>query len=319
LGIPIQREYVKPEQIATYRPTRATQAEVIAFIESDLSAARALIPSNFTDISRITRNAVIGSQARVAQHVKNWQKVVDSASVVITAVPVSNPTVFRTIWTSRATPPGTEVIWKLNVTAANIGVAVGSLWQDLNGAVQASPAVKLLNTYTQATDSIRYNTFFRTPTTTTPSPVNLIAKYGAVIVGNNNPPENFEYDIKMMRTSELLLARAEAHAELNNIAAANTDLQTLRANRINNYVHVPITTKQALIDAILLERYKELCYEGQRYHDLRRRSLTISRDLSDVVGNTVIQNLPASNPKYILPIPQQEVFANPNIVQNPGY
>ena len=67
------------------------------------------------------------------------------------------------------------------------------------------------------------------------------------------------------------------------------------------------------------ERYKELCYEGHRYFDLRRRSLPIARDLSDVANNTAIQTLNASSPKYLLPVPQQEVFANPNCQQNPGY
>ena len=316
-GVIVQRVYVKPEQIASYRPKRSTQAAVIAFIDSTLSEARALIPTTFTDISRITRNAVIASQARVALHTKNWQKVIDSATLVINAIPVSNRTIFPTIWTSKVVPAGSEVIWKLNITAANLGSAVGSLWQDLNSAVQASPAVKLLNTYDQVND-IRYNTFFRTPTTTPAAPRNLIAKYG-VVLAPNTPPENFEYDIKMIRTSELLLARAEAYAEINNLPLANADLNTLRSNRILGYVHVPILVKQALIDAILLERYKELAYEGQRYHDLRRRSLTIARDITDVANNTVIQNLPASNSKYLLPIPQQEVFANPNVGQNPGY
>jgi hypothetical protein len=62
-----------------------------------------------------------------------------------------------------------------------------------------------------------------------------------------------------------------------------------------------------------------LCYEGHRYFDLRRRSLPITRDLSDVANNTAIQTLNASNPKYLIPVPQQEVFANPNCQQNPGY
>jgi hypothetical protein len=316
-GIVIQREYIKPDMIASYKPRRSTQAQVIAFIDSTLSEARALIPTTFTDISRITRNAVIASQARTALHAGNWQKVIDSATAVINAVPITNRANFPLIWTSRICPSNLEVIWKLNVTAANIGNAVGSLWQDVNGAVQASPATKLLNTYDQLND-IRYNTYFRTPTTTPPATRNLIAKYG-VVLAPNVPAENFEYDIKMIRTSELILARAEAYAELNNLTAANTDLALVRANRINGYVHVAITDKQTLIDAIILERYKELCYEGQRYYDLRRRGLTINRDLADVVNNLLIQSLPPSNSKYILPIPQQEVFANPNVGQNPGY
>jgi hypothetical protein len=177
-------------------------------------------------------------------------------------------------------------------------------------AVQASAAIKLVNLFDKVND-IRYSTFFRTV-----NGVILIAKYGVVASGNG---ENFQYDIKMIRTSEMVLSRAEAYAELNNLASANADLAALRAERILNYVHVAINDKATLIQAIMDERYKELCYEGHRYFDLRRRSLPIVRDLADAGGLTASQILQPTNFKYLLPIPQQEKFANPNIEQNPGY
>jgi starch-binding outer membrane protein, SusD/RagB family len=310
LGVVLQTTYSK--NVATYRPARNTQAEVMSAINNDLVAARALIPNTFTDISRITLNAVIGTQARAALHTKNWQGVIDRSSEVIALQPISNITTYPSIWTTRSftSNQASEVIWKLNVSAANIGNAVGSLWQDANAAVQASPSAKLMNTF-DAVNDIRFATFFRT------SPRNLIAKYGV------NPPagENFVFDIKMMRTAELLLARAEAYAELStpNLTAANADLSLLRTNRITGYVHVPITTKNALVDEILLERYKELCYEGQRYFDLKRRSLPINRNIADIGGITTSQILLPSEFRYILPVPNQELQANPNIVQNTGY
>jgi starch-binding outer membrane protein, SusD/RagB family len=310
LGVVLQTTYVR--SVGSYKPARNTQGEVMASINADLLAARTLIPATFPDISRITLNAVICAQARAALHTKNWQEVIDRATEVITLQPISNIANYPSIWTTRALPAsqGSEVIWKLNVSAANIGNAIGSLWQDANGAVQASPSAKLMSTYNTAND-IRFSTFFRT------TPRNLIAKYGV------NPPagENFVFDIKMMRTSELLLARAEAYAELStpNITASNADLSLLRTNRITGYVHVPIATKAALIGEILLERYKELCYEGQRYFDLKRKSLPINRDVSDIGGIATSQNLLPTEFRYILPIPNQELQANPNIVQNTGY
>jgi hypothetical protein len=310
-GIIIQSEYVKAP--GSYFPKRSKQSEVVAFINKDLEEARSLIPASFTDIGRVTRNAVIASQARVALHTRNWQTVVDRASEVLSIQPISSRSAYAALWTTRtlAANQSTEVIWKLNVQAANIGVAVGSLFQDANAAVQASPALKLINSYDKTND-IRFATFFRTA----PAPTGLIAKYGAV---ENNNAENFQYDTKMIRSSELLLARAEAYAELGQTAGANADLSTLRTNRITDYTHTTISDKGALIDQILLERYRELAYEGQRYHDLRRRGLPVQRDILDVAGNTAIQTLLPTDPRYILPIPQQEVFANPNVGQNPGY
>jgi starch-binding outer membrane protein, SusD/RagB family len=310
LGVVLQNTYSK--SVASYRPARNTQAEVMALIDADLISAKAAIPTSFIDIGRITRNAVIGAQVRAALHVKNWQGVIDRANEVVPLQPLTSIASYPAIWTTRtlAADQSTEVLWKLNVSLANLGSAIGSLFQDANGAVQASAAFKLTSTFNTVTD-VRYSTFFR------PGSVILIGKYGAV------PPagENFQFDIKMMRTSEIVLARAEAYAELStpNIAASNADLSLLRTNRITGYVHAPIATKAALIDEILLERYKELCYEGQRYFDLRRRSLPIVRDVSDIGGIPTSQTLPVTDFHYILPIPNQERQANPNVVQNTGY
>jgi hypothetical protein len=309
LGIVVQKEYVKAP--GSYKPARVAQSEAMTLINADLAEARTLIPSTFVNISRFTRNTVIGLQVRAALHTKNWQGVVDRASEVITAQPIASIATYPSVWTTRSLPENqsTEVLWKINVQPSNLGSAIGSLWQDVGtGAVQASPAVKLTSTFDQVRD-IRFSTFFRT------SPRSLIAKYGAVIGSNG---ENFLYDVKMMRTSEILLARAEAYAELNQSALSNADLSSLRSNRITGYVHTALTGAP-LITAILDERYKELCYEGHRYFDLKRRNLPINRDINDAAGQVAIQNLLSNNFRFILPIPLAEAQANTNMQQNPGY
>jgi len=80
-------------------------------------------------------------------------------------------------------------------------------------------------------------------------------------------------------------------------------------NRAGLGIKVPVT-KAALIDAILLERRKELAFEGFRRMDMLRYK----------------QNLRASNPlaayggqKTILPIPQRELDNNKSLQPNPGY
>jgi starch-binding outer membrane protein, SusD/RagB family len=309
LGIVVQKEFVRAP--GSYKPARVSQADAMTLINSDLTEARTLIPASFVNIGRITRNTVIGLQVRAALHTKNWQGVVDRATEIIPAQPVSSIAIYPAIWTTRSLPENqsTEVLWKINIQPSNLGSAIGSLWQDVGtGAVQASPAVKLMNTFDQVND-VRFSTFFRT------SPRNLIAKYG-VVIGTNG--ENFQYDVKMMRTSEILLARAEAYAELNQGALANADLSLLRTNRITGYTHTALSGS-ALINAIMEERYKELCYEGHRYFDLRRRSLPINRDINDAAGQVPIQNLLSNNFRYILPIPLNETQANANMQQNPGY
>ncbi len=309
LGIVVQKEFVKAP--GSYKPVRVAQSEAMTLINTDLAEARTLIPSTFVNISRITRNAVIGLQVRAALHTKNWQGVVDRSNEIIPAQPIATISTYPSIWTTRSLPENqsTEVLWKINIQLANLGSAIGSLWQDVGtGAVQASPAVKLTSTFDQVND-VRFATFFRT------SPRSLIAKYGAVFSSNG---ENFLYDIKMMRTSEILLARAEAYAELSQSALANADLSLLRSNRIAGYIHVPVTGT-ALISSIMDERYKELCYEGHRYFDLKRKNLSVNRDINDAAGQVAIQNLASSNFRFILPIPLSEMQANANMQPNPGY
>lgn len=312
-GVPYMTEFA--QNPSTYRPSRGTSLNVITNIESDLGQARTLIPASFTDISRVTRNGVVAMQARTALYSRNWDSAVARATVVINAQPLTPRASYAALWTTRNLPnnQSTEVIWKLNVAQANVGSAIGSLFQDANGAQQFSPSQKLLNSY-DSTRDIRYSTFFRT------SPRPLITKYGVIYPGG--PTENFVYDIKMLRTSEMYLIRAEAHAELGNLTGAANDITTLRTQRITGVAtQTPIAygNRTEAINDILLERYRELAFEGHRYFDLKRRNLPIERMLSDVQGNTAIATLQPTNTRYLLPIPQQEVFANPNIQQNPGY
>ena len=65
------------------------------------------------------------------------------------------------------------------------------------------------------------------------------------------------------------------------------------------------------------ERYKELCFEGLRYFDLKRNSLPLERSLAD--ASPAWQSLAADSYRWVLPIPQAELNTNPNIQQNPGY
>jgi hypothetical protein len=69
----------------------------------------------------------------------------------------------------------------------------------------------------------------------------------------------------------------------------------------------------------LEERARELCFEGFRFFDLKRKGLPISRLSSDVLS-TLWQNMSANDYRFLLPIPQASIFANPNLNgNNPGY
>lgn len=118
----------------------------------------------------------------------------------------------------------------------------------------------------------------------------------------------------------MYLIRAEAYAKLPtpNIAAGTADLNLLRTNRITGYINESFASAGLLLTAVIEERFKELAFEGSRLFDLKRNGLPVQRAASDV-GSASWQTLPAGNYRFVLPIPQFEMLANPNMVQNDGY
>jgi hypothetical protein len=69
---------------------------------------------------------------------------------------------------------------------------------------------------------------------------------------------------------------------------------------------------EALLEEILLERFKEFAFEGHRFFDLKRYGRAI-------VKTTPVVNLPFDDFKILPPLPQREVDGNPNLKQNRGY
>ncbi|MCI1246433.1 MAG: RagB/SusD family nutrient uptake outer membrane protein [Prevotella sp.] len=126
------------------------------------------------------------------------------------------------------------------------------------------------------------------------------------------------------RTSELYLNRAEAYAEkyasgvTEDGEKAIADLNTLRNNRFSNYVPWTLTTASDLIQRCRDERRRELCFEFQRWFDLRRYGMpSIRHTWYDASGNKSYYTLQTSDPGYVLPIPDEALSENVNLQQNP--
>jgi hypothetical protein len=105
-----------------------------------------------------------------------------------------------------------------------------------------------------------------------------------------------------------VLIKAEALARLNQLAAAVTEYNKVRvrAKLAPHVLGVNVTTQQQVIDAILLERRRELAFEGDRWPDLVRTERAVS-----VLRIAAFRTL--------FPIPQNEIDVAPAIVQNAGY
>lgn len=299
MGVPLMLE-----SNLTGKPARNSVAEVIAQVESDLNAARQAgeVPSAVPTGLRLGKAAIASYQARVAQLKRDWNAAItfSTDAITLSATTLATRAQYAGIWSD---VQNTEVLLRFRNN-----YALQSLFRDTNGDVFFEPSDKLKSQYNRTTD-VRYNTFFGTGSGDT----SIIVKFpGSALQGPQNN------DVKAIRLSELYLLRAEAYAETNQLVLAAADINALRTNRISGYTNISFNSKDEAITAILNERYKELPYEAIRFFDLKRRSLGISRNSTDV-QSSIWQQMAANSHLFAMPIPQDEIFANPNTVQNPGY
>ena len=127
----------------------------------------------------------------------------------------------------------------------------------------------------------------------------------------------------VFRLAELYLIRAEARAQQGMLTGNNSavaDLNTIRARAAGTTVGVlppiAVTSKEDILAAIAHERQVELFTEwGNRWFDLKRTGM------ADVVMSVVAPQKGATwNTDWqLLPIPQNEIIANPKLEQNNGY
>jgi len=298
LGVP----YVYESKIQ--KPKRLTVGEVFTNLNKDITDAIALIPANFGDRTRMTLLGLYALQARVALYQKNWDLAISAATTVINAIPLATQAQYPQIW---ADATDAEVIWKHKRTQGE--ARIGDLFYDRSqNKIMYAAAFELVDMF--SADDVRYeSTIFEIS-----NGRYAVGKYWG---GDQNEPGRA--DIKVFRTAEMYLIRAEANAEKNQLIAGAADLNALRAKRITGYTNEAFGSKESLISAIMTERYKELAFEGHRMHDLRRRLLPVTRLPEDAVNALGAVTLNPTDKKYYYPIPSAEILANENMEQNPTY
>lgn len=126
-----------------------------------------------------------------------------------------------------------------------------------------------------------------------------------------------------MSVSDIILSRAEAYAHMGGQAnrdLAMSDLNQLRKKRIKTDLYVD---QVAIDDAqglrlVLDERRRELMYHGLRWFDLKRLyKLNLFNDdiVHEIDGETF--TLPAGDNRYVLAFPQNILFFNEHLEENP--
>lgn len=149
--------------------------------------------------------------------------------------------------------------------------------------------------------------------------------YGKISVGTQYylPKNAVNIFGRCLRLSEAYLNYAEAQANLDGFNNAIETLNTLRENRFDpediEYLgeDIDITSKEELIAFIKEERRRELCFEGHRWFDLRRWGMPEIRHIwHNSEKDSTEYILKEKDLMYTIPIPNEAMQENPNLVQN---
>lgn len=323
LGLPLMLEPVLSAEQLQF-PSRSTIAETYARATADIETASALLPETSAP-GRANRYAAIAYHARIAFQQEDYAaaaalagEIIDSGNYMLTPTPDE----------FFVHEGSSEEIWAILASASDEiegGGGMSSVYhpsgpneayisEDLkkNGYEAVVPPNQLaaIQRAGYAAVDLRYAPPLISADTTRTN------KY------ENGWIEN-EDDTPIVRLAEFLLMRAEALARTEGVNVESIALlnqvreRALRAVdslgqeapdglALLLYKVEDFTDNAALIDAIILERRVELAFEGDYFHDLMRRE-------------EPAKGLPSGDERLRLPIPQREIDANPNLVQNEGY
>lgn len=280
---------------------RSSNVEVYNQAVSDLEEAAALLETGDRGVFFANYPAANALLARVHLYLENWQDAIDYADIALGATNIqlldseadfiANP--------FDQSPPNAESIYELNIDPVeeSLGSNVGLCpytnprhWHDV------TPSQNLLDIF----DANDYrNHLFAEADDGFPYTLKWNCSTG-----------NVDDNVPLIRIAELYLIKAEAYAELDQLTLALDNLEILQTARgLDPFVS---NDKDEIIAEIMVERRRELNFEGHRFYDLKRRAMDIPKQ----EGATTV---PYTDFRILSQIPQSEADNNPLLNQNPGY
>jgi starch-binding outer membrane protein, SusD/RagB family len=302
-------------------PARKTVGDVYDQVVADLLASVPLLPAvnprkddaGFATLT--TSNALL---AKVYLYMGDWQKAADYATTVITT---SGLSLFAaadyTTWDKGgywgSGGPGAEIIFQVDGSEGNTSHGYWeaiSYMMDPDGYGDCAASNDVRSLY-EAGD-VRAALFLQ--------PTKYPGEYWSLkYPGRLGKTPKREYNTPVLRLSEMYLIRAEAILDGARITGV-TALSDLNAIRTNRGLAAATTVD---LPEIYRERRRELCFEGNELFDLARTQRSLVRvDFTGLVNKDVpfaFGGSAETNYLWAMPIPQAEVDANVNMVQNPGY
>lgn len=296
LGVPIPDFELLGDGATIQEPARNTTAEVYGQIVSDLLFAIDLMREDDKPF-RMDVFAAKALLARVYLHMENWEGAKDMATEVINDSGnelLSGPD-YMDSWDDFDFNDETLFTIDFNVTD-NLGSnSITHFYLEYEDAFATDDFVNIFSN-----NDVRKELYVRDGV------VNLVQKFPSTGTNDDN--------IQVLRLSEMYLIKAEAHARLNEFIDAQSALDAI-IQRADEFAPASSETGSALIDKILLERRKELAFEGFRLFDLTRTGSTYTKFRQDAESFVIT----APENRTILPVPIDEINVNDNMLQNPDY
>ena len=295
------------------QPARNTVEETYARIEQDLLDAESLMSDNYTRADATDPRAVFSKTAiqallsRVYLYMGKNQEAANYATKVINSGKYSlqSGDTYLAMFNQNMALDGDEIIFEM------FGSKRNDYWDDSgwgmiayvtnpNGYADVCASPQLMELFTNPSD-VRLNLY---------TLVNGVDYYPLKYQGKDGSVDPKENNTPIIRLAEMYLNRAEAISKGATIqgVTAQSDLNTLLTNRGYAQADVPTATTAN----ILVERRKELAFEGHVINDFKRTQTSITVYSKD--GSSV--TIPGDSKKWAFPIPRTEIENNPNIIQN---
>ncbi|MDT0556883.1 RagB/SusD family nutrient uptake outer membrane protein [Patiriisocius hiemis] len=320
---------------------RNTNGEIFGLIDSDLTLASNLIADQSNPVFA-SKDFVTALRARIAAYRGNYAAANNFASQLLNSYPIANRDQYSNMFIDE---DNTEIIFKLSRQigdpydgqgATGSGFAggwAGAVFAFVNPTASGGAYFEMSRTVFNNLDpaDIRYDVNVHPTSLIDPDyltnnnddlDILAISKYP----GKDGQP--LMNDLKIFRSSEMLLIKAEALADAGSFnGPGNTTaglLKQLRDARFGSDQPLPnFASEQEAFGAIMDERRIELVYEGHRYKDLKRLGQRagrgIDRDPNDCDVNNSCTPIPTTSNLFSIPVPLVELNANEVIQQNPGY
>lgn len=305
---------------------RATEDEMKSFIEDDLIKAASLLSTTTNQYGRATKGAALGILTEFYNNTQQWALAATTAKQVMDLGIYNLWPDFKTLF-ALENEGNSEMVFAFPAIPVE---PYGNVW--VANALPPLYNTTIMNTATQVCIPVQfYNTFSSDDHRRDLILANYINKNGKFIdlttgVEYQNP-RSLKYpldldaqnrsggaDFPVIRYADILLIRAEGLV----MSSGTVSTEALGLlNKIRNRAGLTslssadLPTDAAFISQLLKERSWEFYSEGKRRNDLLRHDLLIQ--------NALDRGKNAQSYHVRFPIPQSDIDANENLIQNEGY